>query len=171
MRIFSVVGVSLSGKTTTVEALIRELTGRGYSVGSVKEIHFEQFAMDTPGSNTLRHRQAGSRLVTARGFYETDILYQRKLSMAEILRHYDHDFVALEGVSDIVVPTILCGHNEQEIEERLSPQVFAVSGRVAADKEQVCHLPAFSVLDNAAALTDLVEEYAALWIAEPEGSE
>ena len=36
-------------------------------MGSVKDIHFEAFAIDTPGTNTYRHRQAGAELVTARG--------------------------------------------------------------------------------------------------------
>jgi len=163
MRIFSVIGVSLSGKTTTVEAVIRELTARGYRVGSVKEIHFEQFAMDIPGSNTTRHREAGSLLVTARGYYETDILFQRKLGMAEILAHYDHDFVALEGVADIPAPTIICGHNEEEVRERLTANAFAVSGRVAAGRDRLFGLPAVSALEDPVALTDLVEAWSAEW--------
>ena len=46
MKVFSVVGVTKSGKTTTIEQIIKEFIRRGYSVGSVKEIHFEQFAID-----------------------------------------------------------------------------------------------------------------------------
>ena len=36
-------------------------------MGSVKNIHFEQFTLDMEGSNTWRHKQAGSELVVARG--------------------------------------------------------------------------------------------------------
>ena len=36
---------------------------------------------------------AGSQLVTARGMYETDILFQEKLDMDEILKFYNHDYV------------------------------------------------------------------------------
>ena len=48
MKLFSVIGITKSGKTTTIENIIRELRKRRYTVGSVKEIHFEAFAIDTP---------------------------------------------------------------------------------------------------------------------------
>ena len=85
MKVFSVVGITQSGKTTTIENIIKELRGRGYSVGSVKEIHFEEFAIDTEGTNTFRHKEAGSQLVTARGNYETDMLFQEKLHIDRLL--------------------------------------------------------------------------------------
>ena len=72
MKIFSVCGISKSGKTTTIELLIKELIRRGYTVGSFKDIHFEQFAIDNEGTNTYRHKQAGARPVTARGISETE---------------------------------------------------------------------------------------------------
>ena len=157
MKLFAVIGISLSGKTTTLERIISELRRRGYSVGSVKEIHFQEFAIDSPGSNTDRHRRAGAQQVTARGFYETDLLYQRMLTMDEILLHYDFDFVALEGVSDIPLPTIVTAHTEREVLERLTPLTFAVSGRLADSCESAAGLPALSALTQAAELTDLVE--------------
>ena len=164
MKIFSVIGVSSSGKTTTIEHIISELRKRGYSVASVKEIHFQDFAIDTPGSNTDRHRQAGSQLVSARGFYETDLLYQRMLSMDEILLHYDHDFVALEGVSDIPVPTIITAHTAEEVRERRTENTFAVSGRLADTCLEVDGLPALSALTSTVELSDLVEEKAVTYI-------
>ena len=161
MKLFSVIGVSQSGKTTTIERLIAELTRRGYSVGSVKEIHFEDFAIDTPGSNTDRHRQAGARQVAARGFHETDVLYQRKLTMDEILLHFDYDFVALEGVTDMPVPTIVAAHKAEEVRERRTEQTIAVSGRLSDSCAEVDGLPALSALTQLAELTDLVERHAA----------
>ena len=92
MKVISICGISDSGKTTTAEHIIKELRRRGYSVGSVKEIHYDQFKMDTEGSNTDRHRRAGSQLVTARGKYETDILFQEKLPIRDILSFYDFDY-------------------------------------------------------------------------------
>ncbi|MCL0076168.1 molybdopterin-guanine dinucleotide biosynthesis protein MobB, partial [Dehalococcoidia bacterium] len=100
MKAFSVIGITQSGKTTTIENIIRGLKKRRYSVGSVKEIHFEEFAIDQEGTNTYRHRVAGSELVTARGYYETDILFPEQLSMEQILRFYEQDYIVLEGVTD-----------------------------------------------------------------------
>ena len=78
MKVFSVVGITQSGKTSTVESIIGELKRRRYSVGSVKEIHFEAFAIDTPGSNTYRHRQQALPGYRP-GLQETDILYPLRL--------------------------------------------------------------------------------------------
>lgn len=158
MRIFSVFGITQSGKTTTIENIIRELRKRRYSVGSVKEIHFEKFAIDNEGTNTYRHRMAGSQLVTARGYKETDILFQSMLSMDEILKFYHHDFVVLEGVTDYNVPKIVTGHNTAEVDERLDDTVFAISGRVANDLTEHKGIPAISSVDNIHGLVDLIEE-------------
>lgn len=158
MKVFSVVGITESGKTTTIENIIKELRKRKYSVGSVKEIHFEQFAIDTEGSNTYRHKEAGSQLVTARGYYETDILFQERLSMDEILKFYNHDFVILEGVTDANVPKIITAHNEKEILERLDDMVFAISGKLSNTLEEFEGLPVINAMDNAERLVDLIEE-------------
>lgn len=164
MKLFSVIGITQSGKTTTIERLISELTRRGYSVGSVKEIHFEDFAIDTPGSNTDRHRRAGALQVAARGFHETDVLYQRMLTMDEILLHFDYDFVALEGVTDIPVPTIIAAHTVDEVRERRTEHTFAVAGRLSNSCAEVDGLPSLSALTQISELTDLVEQHAAAYV-------
>ncbi|MCF6097521.1 molybdopterin-guanine dinucleotide biosynthesis protein B [Thermovorax subterraneus] len=157
MKVFSVVGVSGSGKTTAIEVIIKELSRRGYSVGSVKEIHYEQFTMDKPGTDTNRHRQAGSKLIAARGLYETDLLFGERLSMDKILKFYDHDFVILEGVTDFVVPKLLCVRSKQEIEERIDPTVFALSGVIAKYLDRYEGLPVFDPLKDAQKLADYIE--------------
>ncbi len=134
MKLIAINGITKSGKTTVCEAIISGLAELGYSVGSVKEIHFETFQIDgEPLSNTNRHRKAGSTLVTARGMFETDILYPSMLSMKDILRHYDHDFVILEGVTDLNVPRIITAHSEEEVRERWDGRVVGVSGVLAND--------------------------------------
>jgi molybdopterin-guanine dinucleotide biosynthesis protein B len=158
MRVFSVFGITQSGKTTTIESIIRELRKRRYSVGSVKEIHFEKFAIDKEGTNTYRHRMAGSELVTARGYKETDILFQRMLSMDEILRFYHHDFVVLEGVTDCNVPKIVTAHNTAEVDERLDDTVFAISGRIANDLKEYRGIPVINPMEDTERLVDLVEQ-------------
>lgn len=131
MKVFSVIGISSSGKTTTVESIIEELCHRRYTVGSVKDIHFEAFAIDTPGTNTHRHKVAGASLVTARGMKETDILYPTRLPIDRILDHYDHEWVVLEGVKDINAPKIICAHAEEDLEKLLGPDTIAISGVIS----------------------------------------
>ena len=158
MRIFSVFGITKSGKTTTVENLIRELRRRRYTVGSIKDIHFEEFAIDTEGTNTYRHKAAGSALVTARGVFETDFLFPEPLSLERILSFYDHDFVIMEGVDDTCAPKIITAHNTAEVDERLDETVFAISGVLANSMSEYKGLPVISGIDKPQALADLVEE-------------
>lgn len=158
MKVFSVVGITQSGKTTTIENIIKELRKRRYSVGSVKEIHFEAFAIDTEGTNTYRHKEAGSQLVTAMGNKETDILFQEKLPVRELLKFYDHDFVVLEGVEDQNIPKIVSAHDEEGIYEKLDDLSFAISGRISNVIDEFNGLPAISSLDNIGGLVDLIEE-------------
>lgn len=157
MKVLSVIGITQSGKTSTVETLIGELKRRRYSVGSVKDIHFEAFAIDTPGTNTYRHRQAGASLVTARGLKETDILYPVRLSIEKILEFYDQDWVVLEGVRDINAPKIVCAHDEKGIEDLLDASVMAIAGQVAnTGLKEYKGLPVFNAHKQAAALADFV---------------
>ena len=158
MKVFSVVGITQSGKTTTIENIIKELRRRKYSVGSVKEIHFEDFAIDTEGTNTYRHKEAGSQLVTARGNYETDILFQEKLPVNKLLEFYDQDFVILEGITDIKVPKIISAHNEKEVLERLDDSVFAISGRISNTIDELNGIPVINSIDDVERLVDLIEE-------------
>lgn len=158
MRVISVIGITESGKTTTIENIIGELKRRNYTVGSVKEIHFEEFQIDTEGSNTYRHKMAGSELVTARGYYETDILFQEKLSMDKILSFYDHDFVILEGVAEGEIPKIIAAHDIPGIEIKMDNTVFAISGRIAGKISEYKGLPAINSLTDIEELVDLIEE-------------
>lgn len=157
MKVFTVIGTTGSGKTTTVEKLIGELKRRRFTVGSVKEIHCESFAIDTPGTNTDRHRQAGSSLVTARGRQETDILHPRRLPIREILDAYSQDWVVLEGVRDINAPKIICAHDLAGAERLLDGSALALAGQVAnTGLKEYKGLPVLSALTEASELADLV---------------
>lgn len=158
MKVFSVIGISKSGKTTTIENIIKELVKRNYSVGTVKEIHFHNFKMDMDGTNTDRHMKAGSSLIAARGANETNIMYQRKLDLNEILDFYSHDFVILEGVRGTWAPTIVTAHDVQGIEDRISETTFAFSGVISGNLSEYKGIPAINSLTEIEKLVDLIEE-------------
>lgn len=62
MRVYGVIGWKNSGKTSLMERLVTEITGRGFSVSTVKHVH-HTVDLDQPGKDTFRHRAAGAREV------------------------------------------------------------------------------------------------------------
>ena len=56
MRVYGVTGWKNSGKTTLVERLVAEITGRGLSVSTIKHAH-HAFDVDQPGKDSHRHRR------------------------------------------------------------------------------------------------------------------
>ena len=62
MKVYGVIGWKNSGKTSLMERLVAEITGRGFSVSTVKHVH-HAVDLDQPGKDTFRHRQAGAREV------------------------------------------------------------------------------------------------------------
>ena len=157
MKVFTVTGLTGSGKTSIIEKIVAELTARGYSVGTVKEIHNESFRIDQEGKNTYRHRQAGADTVTARAHHETDVMYKGHMPIYEVLSHYTEDYIILEGVRDAVVPEIaVC---KEDASPEITPLTIAVSGRFAnTPKDSYKGLPVINGLTDTARLTDLIIE-------------
>ena len=157
MKVIMLKGISKTGKTTTAERIIAELRRRGYTVGSVKDIHNESFAIDTEGTNTHRHKMAGSELVTARGRSETDIMFPYMLPIDQILDYYTQDYVVLEGDSGANCPIILTAREEAELDERMNDRVIAVSGVISERMTEYCGLPVINGLAETERLVDLIE--------------
>ena len=59
MRVYGVIGWKNSGKTSLMERLVAEITGRGFSVSTVKHVHHD-VDLDQPGKDSHRHRAAGA---------------------------------------------------------------------------------------------------------------
>ncbi|MDO6731743.1 molybdopterin-guanine dinucleotide biosynthesis protein B [Marinovum sp. 2_MG-2023] len=59
MRLYGVTGWKNSGKTGLMERLVCEITGRGFTVSTVKHAH-HTFDVDQPGKDSHRHRMAGA---------------------------------------------------------------------------------------------------------------
>ncbi len=59
--VISIVGHSGSGKTTLVEKLVRELSGRGMRIATIKHAH-HKVELDTPGKDSYRYKEAGAAM-------------------------------------------------------------------------------------------------------------
>lgn len=59
MRLYGVTGWKNAGKTGLMERLVTEITGRGFTVSTIKHAH-HAFDVDHPGRDSYRHRAAGA---------------------------------------------------------------------------------------------------------------
>lgn len=151
-------GISKTGKTTTAEAVISGLCSRGFSVGSVKDIHFEEFTMETEGTNTDRHKKAGAELVTARGLFETDIMFPQCMDIEKILESYSQEWVVLEGDSNANCPNIVTGRTTEEIDNQINELTIGVAGVISNELKEYKNLPVFNAIKDTDKLVNYILE-------------
>jgi molybdopterin-guanine dinucleotide biosynthesis protein MobB len=101
MKIFGIAGYKNAGKTTLVVDVVRELTGRGFRVATVKHAHHE-FDIDHPGKDSYLHRAAGACEVivasSMRWAHIVELADKPEPSLEELLTHVgDVDLVIVEG--------------------------------------------------------------------------
>jgi molybdopterin-guanine dinucleotide biosynthesis protein B len=110
-----VYGYQDSGKTTLVEGLIRELSGKGYKVASVKHSPHTE-GTDTPGKDTWRHSKAGSDPVAMQAADSTAIIKRPGLDLKGIIemirREFSPDVLIIEGHKGGDFPKIAVGDIE-----------------------------------------------------------
>ena len=160
MKIFMIKGVHDSGKTTLVAGIISELSARGYSVGTIKDIHAESFRMDQPGTDTCLHAEAGAQLVVARGLAETDVMYQRRLGFEQILPLFTQDYLILEGDPGVACPNMVTGHEEADLDLRMDDNTVCFGGIVSETLSYYKNKPVYRTKTQINEITDLIEEKA-----------
>ncbi len=158
--LIAVTGFKDSGKTTAVEGIVRELSGRGFRVGTIKQCH-HGFDLDQPGKDSWRHRRSGSVgtvLMAPTGFAllggpppnEDPRLLARWLFP-------DVDLVLLEGFHDLPIPRVEIrerngysrpAHSEAEVVARLP---FQFGSREIAE---LCDQVEQKYLNEAAAIPE-----------------
>ena len=101
MNIFGAVGWKTSGKTGLMERLVTEITGRGFSVSTIKHAH-HSFDVDHEGKDSHRHRVAGARqgLLASRNRWALmhELRDEDEPSLGELLLQISPvDLVLIEG--------------------------------------------------------------------------
>ncbi len=106
-QIILIVGKSNSGKTTLMEKLIRELSRRGYRVGSAKHTH-DKFDFDKEGKDSWRHKNAGAK--SSLVITETRVALVKEDSRPPRDRFFDYlgdmDIILAEGFKTLSLPKI-----------------------------------------------------------------
>jgi molybdopterin-guanine dinucleotide biosynthesis protein B len=100
VKVYGVIGWKNAGKTSLMERLVAEITGRGISVSTVKHVHHD-VDLDQPGKDTFRHRAAGAHEVVLASAHRHAILTEHRgpePELAAILaRLAPVDLVLVEG--------------------------------------------------------------------------
>lgn len=110
MIVVAVSGPSKSGKTTLVEALIRELSSRGLRVLAVK--HGRHFEFDVEGKDSWRMWNAGAETAMISDKF-TAIMLRRELSLEKIGEFIKADVVIAEGFKNLNIRKIVIESKEK----------------------------------------------------------
>ncbi|MCZ2809536.1 MAG: molybdopterin-guanine dinucleotide biosynthesis protein B [Candidatus Bathyarchaeota archaeon] len=173
--IVAVVGSSNSGKTTTVEALIRGLTKRGYTVASAKHIPEPEFTIDTEGKDTWRHSKAGASTVLSVAPNELTTIKKvdtTNYSLEQVIAEFpdEIDIIILEGFKRLVgqnmtIPKIVANKTVNEKSEALEryKNILAFIGSIPEKKVET-EIPFVDALKEPEKLVELVNNKVAVLV-------
>lgn len=163
----SFVAESGTGKTTLIEALIRELKSRGYRVGAIKH-DAHKFSIDHPGKDSYRFTDAGAEVMAISSSNQMALVRRgdKESSVEELVsRHFQEmDVVLAEGYKHGSLPKIIISRTGKERAlEWLEKSREAGTGEfiaIATDQPRLAVVPPrIAVLDlnNASAVSDFIE--------------
>jgi molybdopterin-guanine dinucleotide biosynthesis protein B len=169
LQILAVVGTKKAGKTTTIEALIRELSKRGYRVAAIKHIPDPDFSVDTPGKDTWRYAQAGARTIVSVAENEIATIEKtsKKPSLMKLVKKCSgSDIVFIEGLKKTVqqnrkILKIAVTKSKSEAENALKnyDPIIAFTGPYDTFELKL-GAPYANARTNAKKLVDIIERFA-----------
>lgn len=162
-KILGIVGWKNSGKTTLVEALVREMTARGLRISTVKHAH-HAFEIDVPGKDSHRHREAGAHEVIVASGQRWALMHELKAApeppLGELLAKLAPcDLVLVEGFKQSTHPKIEVARFRRE-EGLIADQDAAVVA-VATDDETLAGRHLALPLNDAAAIIKFIRQHLA----------
>lgn len=152
----SVTGFKNSGKTSVVEALVRELSSRGRHVGTLKHTA-DDIELDSPGKDTRRHRDAGSVATGILQENTTALFIDEKLSIHQAAEKLGViDYLVIEGFKTVDTHARIIVPREDGDLEKLSNGLEIATVKIPGSR----YTGEALTIDDAAKLADIVEERA-----------
>jgi len=157
MNLFGVTGWKNAGKTGLMERLVTEITGRGFTVSTLKHAH-HSFDVDHPGKDSHRHRVAGaSQVLLASGTrwaLMTELRDEPEPTLADLIAKLDPvDLILVEGYKRDTHPKIEAFRTQtgNPLIALNDPTIKAI----ATDTPLNINRPQFD-LDNTTAVADFI---------------
>jgi molybdopterin-guanine dinucleotide biosynthesis protein B len=166
-QVIAVVGTKKSGKTTTIENLIRELTKRGYKIAAIKHVPEPDHTIDTPGKDTWRYAQAGAKTIVTAAAGEIATIERIPLETVKldalIRKCIGSDVVFIEGLKKKVakrknIAKIVVSKTMDEAMNAVEvyKPILAFSGPYST-KNLNFEIPYVNALENSEELADIIE--------------
>ena len=152
----SVTGFKNSGKTSVVEALVKELSTRGHRIGTLKHTA-DDIDLDTPGKDTSRHRDAGSVATGILQENTTALFIDERLSIHQAAEKLGViDILVIEGFKTVDTHARIIVPREDGDVEKLSNGLEIATVKIPGSNYNGEAL----TIDDAAKIADIVEERA-----------
>jgi len=160
MRLYGVVGWKNAGKTGLMERLVTEITGRGFSVSTVKHAH-HSFDVDHAGKDSFRHRAAGATEVLLASRNRFALMHELRETdepgLAELLARLSPvDLVLVEGYKGESHPKIEA-HRAATGNPLIAPDDPTIRA-VASDTALSLDRPVFDLNDTQAIVDFILSE-------------
>ncbi|MDD4310552.1 MAG: molybdopterin-guanine dinucleotide biosynthesis protein B [Candidatus Cloacimonetes bacterium] len=156
MKAIGIIGYHHTGKTTLACAIISQLKSLGYKVVSIKDIHNQNYRVDTEGKNTALHIKAGSEAVFAKGLHDSALIFPHSLNLNEIIPLLKADFLIIEGMKDAPIPKLVCAKSTAELDELIDGTCIGISGIIASELSTYANLPVFCLQKDMAELMNTI---------------
>lgn len=152
MTHYGIIGWKNAGKTGLVERLVSEITGRGFTVSTLKHTH-HAVDLDRPGTDTHRHREAGAQEVvlasSARFVLMHELRGASEPTIDELMaRLAPVDLVLIEGFKQSAHPKIEV-HRAETGHALIAPSDASIRA-VASDTALDLDRPVLDLNDTAA---------------------
>jgi len=154
IKVINFIGYSKSGKTTSIESLIKWLKfakSDNINIAVVKNIAHNDMMFDIEGKNTFRYSQAGADVVVAKSNAQSIFFINNKLDLFDIISQINLEFesiqninrskneklIILEGFRDFPVPSVLAIRSIDDIKSQFNDKIKCFVGAIGSDSKEI----------------------------------
>ncbi|WP_170573794.1 molybdopterin-guanine dinucleotide biosynthesis protein B [Ruegeria atlantica] len=160
MRVYGVTGWKNAGKTGLMERLVAEITGRGFTVSTLKHAH-HSVDVDQEGTDSYRHRLAGASEVLLASGQRIALMQELRgapePSLEDLLERLSPvDLVLIEGFKREVHPKVEAFRAEAG-NALMAPENATIRA-VASDTPLDVQVPVFDLDDTESIANFILQE-------------